>query len=67
MIAEAQEAGLRPLVIIDRPEHLPWLPEGLDYKLRNEPDLNGPPPPAYAELVLKAAEIARRRRQRSSG
>ena len=64
MISEAQAAGLQPLVIISRPEHLPWLPEGLDYELLNEPDLNGPPPPVYAELVLKAAEVARQRSQR---
>jgi hypothetical protein len=63
MIEEAQAAGLRPLVIISQPEHLYRLPEGLNYELRNEPDLNGLPPSAYAALVLKAAEIARRRRQ----
>jgi hypothetical protein len=63
MIAEAQAAGLRPLVIVRDGDQLERLPDGIDAELKNEPDLNGPAPEMYARLVWEAIEIARRGRQ----
>jgi hypothetical protein len=63
MIAEAEAAGLRPLVIVRDGDQLERLPDGIDAELKNEPDLNGPAPAVYAQLVWEAIEIARRGRQ----
>ena len=49
---EALVAGLRPLLII-RPDQAAWLPDTpmLDVEVRNEPDLTGVSPEAYAAQV----------------
>ena len=64
MADEAVAAGLRPLVIVRDGAQLDQLPDGIDAELRNEPDVNGPGPAVYAQLVRETAEIARLRQQR---
>lgn len=54
--------GLTPLVIIRDAEQLEQLPPGY-YELRNEPDLEGPPPSEYSLLMHAAAAVAERRGQ----
>lgn len=58
MIQEAQQAGLRPLVIVRGPLQLAQLPPDLDYELLNEPDVQGMGPEEYGSLVRVASLTA---------
>lgn len=49
--------GLVPLVIADTTAQLAELPPGTHVELLNEPDLNGPEPPQYFNLVKEFAPI----------
>lgn len=59
-IAQAQEAGLKPLCIVSDWKQIHGLPPGLLIELRNEVNLEGPDPPAYALLLKHAADWADR-------
>lgn len=64
MIVDTEAAGMAPLIIVRDGDQLVNLPEGLDYELLNEPDINGPTAKVYAGIVERAAKIALDRHQR---
>lgn len=56
---EARSAGFVVITIVRTVEQVLALPPGDHVELMNEPDLNGPDPQAYADLVPVFAEAAR--------
>ena len=50
-------ADLWPLVIVSDGRTCAWLPRGTAIELRNEPDLEGPDPVRYRQLLLGMREI----------
>ena len=51
LVEPALDAGLWPLVIVRDGEACAWLPKGTAIELRNEPDLEGPDPATYRDLL----------------
>lgn len=62
IVQQVKEAGLRPLAIIRDAQQMLELPDDIDFELRNEPDLEGPPPQVYRGLMLDIARLADGRR-----
>lgn len=58
LLDPALEAGLWPLVIVLDGRACAWLPRGTAVELRNEPDLEGPSPQGYRQLLFGMREVA---------
>lgn len=50
-------AGLWPLVIVADGNTCLWLPRGTAIEIRNEPDIEGPSPQSYRQLLIGMREI----------
>lgn len=61
LVDPALEAGLWPLVLVTDGRWLDWLPPGVAVELRNEPDLEGPSPESYRQLLLGMRELCEAR------
>ena len=63
LIDPVLEAGLWPLIIFSNTKQLVYIPDGLNVELLNEPDLSGPGPRTYLQLLDQVSSIAVRRSQ----
>lgn len=62
MVRQTKDAGLTPLAIVRDAGQMLQLPADIEFELRNEPDLEGPPPAEYRGLMLDMARVAGGRR-----
>lgn len=63
LIDATRSAGMEPLLIVRDADQMRNLPNNIMVELRNEPDLEGPDPVSYRNLMLEAALVAKNKEQ----